>query len=90
MGGNSERGWLFFQGGAWQLLVAMSPTLPTGAFPLTPPRFKSQGQTQRFVSTHSAFYNTFNLQRHLVSRKTMRHFLTAAMEEWLAASAASE
>jgi hypothetical protein len=28
--------------------------------------FKSQGQAQRFVSTHSAIYNTFNLQRHLV------------------------
>ena len=37
-------------------------------------RFKSQGQAQRFVSTHSAIYNTFNLQRHLVSRKTLRTF----------------
>ena len=50
-------------------------------------RFKSQGQAQRFVSTHSAIYNNFNIQRHLVSRNTMRHFRSAAMVEWNAASA---
>jgi len=53
-------------------------------------RFKSQGQAQRFVSTHSAIYNTFNLQRHLTSRNTMRHLRSAAMAEWNAASAAAE
>ena len=51
-------------------------------------RFKSQAQAQRFVSTHSAIYNTFNLQRHLISRNTMRRYRTSAMEEWNAASAA--
>ena len=50
-------------------------------------RFKSQGQAQRFVSTHSAIYNTFNLQRHLDSRKTLRTFRAAAFAEWNAASA---
>ena len=52
-------------------------------------RFKSQGQAQRFVSTHSAIYNTFNLQLHLVSRKTLRIFRSAAMAEWNAATAAA-
>ncbi|CAM3292671.1 hypothetical protein SPAN111604_14935 [Sphingomonas antarctica] len=52
-------------------------------------RFKSQGQAQRFVSTHSAIYNTFNIQRHLISRNTMKHFRSAAMVEWNAASAAA-
>ena len=52
-------------------------------------RFKSQGQAQRFVSTHSAIYNTFNTQRHLISRNTMRKFRSAAMAEWLTASAAA-
>lgn len=52
-------------------------------------RFKSQGQAQRFVSTHSAIYNIFNIQRHLVSRNTMRRFRTSAMAEWKTASAAT-
>lgn len=52
-------------------------------------RFKSQGQAQRFVSTHSAIYNTFNIQRHLTSRNTMRDMRAAAMAEWNAASAAT-
>jgi transposase-like protein len=51
-------------------------------------RFKSQGQAQLFVSTHSAIYNTFALQRHLTSRNTMRNFRSAAFAEWNAASAA--
>jgi putative transposase len=52
-------------------------------------RFKSQGQAQRFIATHSAIYNTFNLQRHLVSRKTIRTFRSAAMAEWNAATSAA-
>lgn len=52
-------------------------------------RFKSQGQAQRFVSTHSAIYNTFAVQRHLVSRKTLRHYRSAAMAEWRAAASAA-
>ncbi|MEE1876849.1 IS6 family transposase [Altererythrobacter litoralis] len=52
-------------------------------------RFKSQGQAQRFVSTHSAIYTTFAIQRHLTSRKTMRTFRDRAMAEWQAASASS-
>ena len=52
-------------------------------------RFKSQGQAQHFVSTHSAIYNTFKIQRHLISRKALRTIRSAAMAEWLAASAAT-
>ena len=29
-------------------------------------KFKSRGQAQKFVSTHSAIYNNFNVQRHLI------------------------
>src|SRR6201987_1445537 len=32
-------------------------------------RFKSAASAQRFLSVHAAVHNTFNLQRHLVSRR---------------------
>ena len=51
-------------------------------------RFKSPGSAQRFVSMHAAVYNTFNVQRHLVSRRTLRAFRAEAMAHWHAASAA--
>jgi putative transposase len=51
-------------------------------------RFKSQGQAQRFVSTHGAIYNLFNVQRHLISRTTLRTFRADAMMGWMAASVA--
>ena len=35
-----------------------------------------------FLSTFSAVYNHFNIQRHLVSRKTMRQFRSEAFEGW--------
>jgi len=45
-------------------------------------RFKSPGSAQRFLSTHAAVYNTFNTQRHLISRKTLRQFRNEAMSVW--------
>ncbi len=39
-------------------------------------RFKSTKSAQRFLSTHATVYNTFNAQRHLISRKTLRSFAT--------------
>src|SRR5918998_1133162 len=50
-------------------------------------RFKSPASVQRFVSMHSAVYNTFNVQRHLVSRRTLRAFGAEAMAHWHAATA---
>jgi putative transposase len=45
-------------------------------------RFKSPGSAQRFLSTHAAAYNTFNVQRHLISARTHRAFRAAAMNVW--------
>lgn len=52
-------------------------------------RFKSPGSAQRFLSTHAAIYNTFNVQRHLISRKTLRQFRAEATEQWWQAAAAA-
>ena len=52
-------------------------------------RFKSPGSAQRFLSSHAAVYNTFNLQRHLISRRTLRIFRAEATDQWNAAVAAA-
>ena len=52
-------------------------------------RFKSPGSAQRFLSMHAAVYNTFNIQRHLISRRTLRVFRADAMAQWRAAAAAA-
>lgn len=46
-------------------------------------RLKSAKSAQRFLSAHAAIYNTFNIQRHLISRNTMRQFREEAMDVWM-------
>ena len=50
-------------------------------------RFKTQASAQRFLTTHAAIYNTFNIQRHLISRSTLRRFRADADAAWMAAVA---
>jgi transposase-like protein len=52
-------------------------------------RFKSAGSAQRFLSAHAAVHNTFNLQRHLISRATLRTFRAEAAVQWQAAVSAA-
>jgi len=52
-------------------------------------RFKSQGSAQQFVSTHAAVYNVFNVQRHLISRSSLRRSRHDAQSTWRAATAAA-
>jgi transposase-like protein len=52
-------------------------------------RFKSAGSAQRFLNIHSSVYNTFYVQRHLLSRPTFKRFRTDAFNVWESASAAA-
>ncbi len=45
-------------------------------------RFKSQASAQIFLTTHSAIYNTFYTQPHLISRPTLRRFRGEALRVW--------
>ena len=45
-------------------------------------RFKWPGSAQRFLALHAAVYNLFNVQRHLISRHTLRQFRNEAFEQW--------
>jgi putative transposase len=51
-------------------------------------RFKSPGSAQRFLSVHAAVHNTFNVHRHLTSRRTLRVLRDEALRTWRAATAA--
>jgi putative transposase len=51
--------------------------------------FKSPRSAQRFLSMHAAVHNTFNLQRHLISRSTLRIFRAEATAQWQDAVAAA-
>ncbi len=52
-------------------------------------RFKSAGSAQRFLSTHAAAYNVFNIQRHLISRGALRVLRDQAMLTWRQATVAA-
>lgn len=49
--------------------------------------FKSRASAQRFLTTHAAIYNTFYVQRHLISRPTLRRFRAEADHSWVLATA---
>jgi hypothetical protein len=40
------------------------------------------GSAQKFLSTHAAVYNIFNVQRHLTSAQMHRTLRAAAMSTW--------
>ncbi len=51
-------------------------------------RCKSSGSAQRFLSAHAAVHNTFDTQRHLVSRSPLGQFRAEAASAWEVATAA--
>jgi len=52
-------------------------------------RFKSAGSAQRFLTVHAATYNTFNHQRHLLSRPNYKQLRTGSFNARNIASVAS-
>jgi putative transposase len=50
-------------------------------------RFKSVCQAQRFLDTHAAVYNLFNLGRHLIGAEHYRNLRISAFSEWSRAAA---
>ena len=52
-------------------------------------RFKSAASAQRFLNIHSAVYNTFYVQRHLLNRSRFKILRTEAFDVWESVSAAA-
>ncbi len=52
-------------------------------------KFKSRASAQKFLATHVAVYNVFNLQPQLIRRPTLRHRRVEAYRTWAAATAAA-
>ena len=50
--------------------------------------FRSAGSAQRFLSSHSAVYNTFDICRHLTTASTHRILRSQAGDAWKTAVAA--
>ena len=45
-------------------------------------RFRQMKSLQKFASVHANVHNHFNLERHLVDRKTFKERRTAALANW--------
>ena len=75
--------------GRWKNNRAENSHQPTRRRERKMQRFKSAGSAQKFLSTHAAAYNTFNVQRHLTSAQSHRVLRAAAMTTWREAVAAA-
>ena len=75
--------------GRWKNNRAENSHQPTRRRERKMQRFKSAGSAQKFLSTHAAVYNTFNVQRHLSPARTHRALRAAAMSTWREAVAAA-
>jgi putative transposase len=76
--------------GRWKNNRAENSHQPTRRRERKMQRFKSAGSAQKFLSTHAAVFNTFNVQRHLISAQTHRTLRTAAISTWREVVAAAK
>ena len=74
--------------GLWRNNRAENSHQPTRRRERKMQRFKSPGSAQRFLSVHAAVHNTFNVQRHLISRNALRVLRDEALQVRRAATAA--
>ena len=75
--------------GRWKNNRAENSHQPTRRRDRKMQRLKSPGSAQRFLSTHAALHNIFDVQRHLTSAQTHRTLRAAAMDTWHTAVAAA-
>jgi putative transposase len=75
--------------GRWKNNRAENSHQPTRRRERKMQRFKSPGSAQKFLSTHAAVYNIFNVQRHLTSAQTHREPRAVAMDTRRTAVAAA-
>jgi putative transposase len=75
--------------GRWKNNRAENSHQPTRRRERKMQRFKSVGSAQKFLSTHAAVYNIFNVQRHLTSAQTHRALRAVAMDTWRTTVAAA-
>ena len=68
--------------GRWKNNRAENSHQPTRRRERKMQHFKSAGSAQKFLSTHAAVYNTFNVQRHLTPARSHRVLRAAAMSTW--------
>ena len=73
--------------GRWKNNRAENSHQPTRRRERKMQRFKSAGSAQKFLSSHAAVYNTFNLQRHLTSAQAHRVLRAEAIDMWRTAAA---
>jgi hypothetical protein len=73
----------------WPALPCVRPVdaaLFDGRWPLCLPRI---GSAQRFLNIHSATYNTFYHQRHLIERPMYKELRTISFDAWRRAGLAA-
>jgi putative transposase len=68
--------------GRWRNNRAENSHPPTRRRERKMQRFKSARSAQKFLSTHAAVYDIFNVKRHLISAQTHHMLRAAAMTAW--------